>query len=69
MASYKLVITAIGYKSIEQKAAFTLNMAGAKPGDMSSMLSAVDKDLGNIKMHTDAQQLSEVVVTSDKPRW
>ena len=46
MASYKLVITAIGYKPIEQKAAFSLNIAGAKPGgDMSSMLSAVDKDL------------------------
>ncbi len=66
MASYKLVITAIGYKSIEQKPAFVLNMAGAKPGDMSSMLSAVDKDLGNIKMETDAQQLEGVTVTADK---
>ena len=68
MASYKLVITAIGYKSIEQKPAFVLNMAGAKPGgDMSSMMSAVDKDLGNIKMETDAQQLEGVTVTADKP--
>ena len=66
MASYKLVITAIGYKTIEQKPAFVLNMAGAKPGDMSSMLSAVDKDLGNIKMETDAQQLEGVTVTADK---
>jgi outer membrane receptor protein involved in Fe transport len=68
MASYKLVITAIGYKNFEQKAAFVLNMAGAKPGgDMSSMLSAVDKDLGNIKLQTDAQQLEVVTVTADKP--
>ena len=68
MASYKLVITAIGYKKNEQKAAFVLNMAGAKPGgDMSSMLSAVDKDLGNIKLQTDAQQLEVVTVTADKP--
>lgn len=68
MASYKLVITAIGYKKIEQKAAFVMNMAGAKPGgDMSSMLSAVDKDLGNIKMQTDAQQLEGVTVTADRP--
>ncbi|MEO6729907.1 MAG: outer membrane beta-barrel family protein [Ferruginibacter sp.] len=67
MASYKLLITAIGYKSIEQKPAFALNMgAAAKPGDMSSMLSAVDKDLGNIKMETDAQQLEGVTVTADK---
>ncbi len=68
MATYKLVITAIGYKSIEQKAAFVLNMAAVKPGgDMSSMLSAVDKDLGNFKMQTDAQQLEGVTVTADKP--
>ena len=67
MASFKLIITAIGYKTIEQKAAFVLNMAGAKPGgDMSSMLSAVDKDLGNFKMQTDAQQLEGVTVTADK---
>ena len=68
MASYKLVITAIGYKSIEQKAAFQLNMAGARQGgDMSGMMNAVDKDLGNIKMAADAQQLEGVTVTSDKP--
>ena len=66
MATYKLVISAIGYKTIEQKAAFEINMAGAKPGDMSSMMSAVDKDLGNLKMQTDAQQLEGVVVTADK---
>ena len=68
MASYKLVITAIGYKKNEQKAAFVMNMAGAKPsGDMSSMMSALDKDLGNFKMQTDAQQLEGVTVTAEKP--
>ena len=66
MAAYKLVITAIGYKTLELKPAFVLNMAGGKPGDMSSMLSAVDKDLGNIKMQADALQLEGVTVTSDK---
>ncbi|MEO7766165.1 MAG: TonB-dependent receptor, partial [Ferruginibacter sp.] len=69
MASYKLIITAIGYKTIEQKPAFEFKMGGARPagGDMSSMLSAVDKDLGNIKMETDAKQLEGVVVTAEKP--
>ncbi|MEO6719858.1 MAG: TonB-dependent receptor [Ferruginibacter sp.] len=68
MASYKLLITAIGYKNIEQKAAFQINMAGARQGgDMSSMMSAVDKDLGNIKMSADALQLEGVTVTADKP--
>ena len=63
MATYKLIITAIGYKSIEQKAAFEI-----KPGgDMSTMMSAVDKDLGNIKLQLDALQLQEVTITNDKP--
>ncbi len=66
MGQYKLTITAIGFKSYEAKAAFQLNMAGAKNGDMSSMLSAVDKDLGNITLSPDAQQLENVTVTSSK---
>ena len=66
MAAYKLKISAIGYKSIEQKAAFEINMQGAKNGDYSSLLSGIDKDLGNIKMETDAQQLQDVTVTSSK---
>ncbi len=67
MASYKLKITAIGYKTIEQKVNFELNMAAAKTGDFSSMLSGVDKDLGNIKMEIDAQQLQNVTVVGEKP--
>ena len=66
MASYKLKITAIGYKNIEQKAAFEMNMSGVKNGDYSSLLSGIDKDLGNIKMETDAQQLQDVTVNSSR---
>jgi outer membrane receptor protein involved in Fe transport len=66
MGQYKLVITAIGFKKIEQKISFQLNMAGAKNGDMSSMLSAVDRDLGNIKLETDAKQLQDVTVSASK---
>jgi outer membrane receptor protein involved in Fe transport len=59
----KLKITAIGYKTIDQKAAFE-----AKPGgDMSQMLAAMDKDLGNLKMEADAQTLENVTVTASKP--
>jgi outer membrane receptor protein involved in Fe transport len=68
MGSYKLKITAIGFKSIEQKVSFELNMANAKNGDFSSLLNGVDKDLGNIKMEADAQQLQAVTVTSSKPQ-
>lgn len=66
MGQYKLKITAIGFKAYETKVAFQLNMAGAKPGDMSSMLSAVDKDLGNIKLETDAKQLQDVTVSASR---
>ncbi len=64
MVQYKLKISAIGYKSIEQKVGFTLNLSS---GDMSQMLNNIDKDLGNIKIETDAKQLGEVVVTGEKP--
>ncbi len=65
MVQYKLKITAIGYKTIEQKVAFNLNTGGG--GDMSAMLNSIDKDLGNIKLETDIKELGEVVVTGDKP--
>lgn len=67
LATYKLKITAIGYKVIEKKVAFEMNMGGAKNGDFSSMLSGVDKDLGNIKLQIDAQQLQEVTISNSKP--
>ena len=67
MATYKLKITAIGYKPIEQKITFDINMQAAKSGDYSSMLSGIDKDLGNIKMQLDAKQLEDVTITSTKP--
>ena len=66
MGQYKLKITAIGFKAFEEKVAFQLNMSGAKPGDMSSMLSAVDKDLGNLSLKPDIQQLENVTVSASK---
>ena len=67
MAQYRLKITAIGYKTIERKVSFQLNMSGMKTGDMSGMLNSVDKDLGNIKLDVDALQLQNVTVVSNKP--
>ncbi len=66
MASYKLKITAIGFKTIERKVNFEMNMAGARNGDFSSMLSGVDKDLGNIKLEADAKQLETVTLSASK---
>jgi outer membrane receptor protein involved in Fe transport len=62
---FKLLITAIGYKPIEQKVAFDVKMG---PGvDMQKAMQAVDKDLGNIKMEQDASVLQDVTVTGSKP--
>jgi outer membrane receptor protein involved in Fe transport len=62
---YKLVITAIGYKKVEQQIAFDIKMG---PGvDRSQLMNAVDKDLGNIKMEQDATMLQDVTVTGSKP--
>lgn len=63
MSPYKLLITGIGYKTVERKISFTLKMGG----DMSQMMNAVDKDLGNIKIETDTKQLAEVNVTGNRP--
>lgn len=61
----KLKITAIGFKPLEQNVGFDIKM---QPGaDMSAMLNAVDKDLGNIKLEVDAQILGNVTVVSNKP--
>jgi outer membrane receptor protein involved in Fe transport len=63
ITTYQLSITAIGYKPYNEKVSFNLKMGG---GDMSAMLNAVDKDLGNIKMAHDAEQLQGVVVTANQ---
>lgn len=63
--NFKLTITAIGYKSIEQKVAFEMKMG--QGGDMSQAMAGVDKDLGNIKVEADAQVLESVTVTGSKP--
>ena len=63
----KLKITAIGFKPIEQNAGFEIKM---QPGaDMSAMLNAIDKDLGNIKLEIDAQVLGNVTVVGSKPQF
>jgi len=64
MGNFKLKITAIGYKTIEQKVAFEMKFG--QGGDMSQALNAIDKDLGNIKIEQDAQVLEAVTVSGSK---
>jgi outer membrane receptor protein involved in Fe transport len=61
---YKLRISAIGYKTIDQKISFDIKMnAGA---DMVQMLNKINKDLGNIKLESEVREMKEVVVTGEK---
>jgi outer membrane receptor protein involved in Fe transport len=62
MTVYKLKVTGIGYKDVEQKVNFDLKMGG----DMSQMMNGVVKDLGNIKLETDAKQLEEVTLAGTR---
>lgn len=65
MGNFRLVITAIGYKTIDQKVAFEMKMGSG--GDMSQALAGIDKDLGNIKMTNESKELETVTVTGSKP--
>ncbi len=63
MGRYKLKVTGIGYKNFEKSISFE-RPAGSNP---SSMLSAIDKDLGNLKLEIDEKLLGNVTVTASKP--
>ena len=75
MGAYRLKVTAIGYKSLDQKVNFDLKFnkaaAGGSQGNnmdnIQQALNGVDKDLGNIKLEADAQTLEQVTVTATKP--
>jgi len=64
---FKLRITVVGYKPYEQAVSFDLKMGGGNNGDMSSMMGALDKDLGNIKVDIEEKTLENVTLTSSKP--
>jgi len=69
-----LKISAIGYKPYEEKVNFQMKppTTSAAPSSdpskqmqqFSSMMGALDKDLGNIKLAADANQLQTVTVTT-----
>ncbi len=60
---FKLQVTILGFKPFEQTVSFDL-----KPGgDMTAMMAALDKDLGNIKIDIEEKTLDNVTVTSSNP--
>ncbi|MBX2921151.1 MAG: TonB-dependent receptor [Chitinophagaceae bacterium] len=52
---FRLLVTAIGYTPVDKEVSFGTDMSG------------FDKDLGNIKLELDVQQLGEVTVVATKP--
>ncbi|HET7115956.1 MAG TPA: TonB-dependent receptor, partial [Hanamia sp.] len=62
--TYQILISAVGHTVYNEKISFNLKMNG---GDMSQMVNAIDKDLGNIKMQPQPKELAAVVVTANKP--
>ncbi len=68
MGQYKLVISGLGHKEYASDFSFIDRKAmTGNSNDMSALLSALDKDLGNIKLATDIEVLSTVTVTGSKP--
>ncbi|MEI9945229.1 MAG: outer membrane beta-barrel family protein [Chitinophagaceae bacterium] len=65
----KLKITAIGFKEIIRTVSFELRppTGGVNTGDISSLLGALDKDLGNIKIQIEEKVLGNVTVESTRP--
>ncbi len=63
--NFRMVVTAIGHEPVDMKVGFDLK--GMQGGSMEQALNALDKDLGNIKMKTNAQVLENVTVTGSKP--
>ncbi|MBL7724717.1 MAG: TonB-dependent receptor [Chitinophagaceae bacterium] len=64
---YKLQVTVVGFKPYEQNVSFDLKPNGGNNGDMTTMMSALDKDLGNIKVDIEDKVLDNVTVTSSNP--
>lgn len=59
---YQLLISAVSHAPYADEISFNLKMGG----DMSQMMNAVDRDLGNLKLLPQEKQLADVVVTANK---
>lgn len=65
--NYKLNVSAIGYKTLQQSVSFGARpQGGGGGGGTEQMMSMVDKDLGNIKLEQDAANLGNVTVTATR---
>lgn len=63
----KLKVTVVGFKPYEQTVAFDIKKGADGKPDMSSVMEALDKDLGNITIVIEEKMLENVVITAEKP--
>jgi len=66
MGQYKLKVSILGFKPYEQNISFDLKRPDGNT-DMSAMMNALDKDLGNITIDVEDKVLENVTITSEKP--
>ncbi|HUC81464.1 MAG TPA: TonB-dependent receptor [Flavisolibacter sp.] len=68
MGRYTIRISGIGFKTVDKAVSFEMpDRSTMSAGDMSSMLGALDKDLGNIKVEVDDKVMNNVTVTATRP--
>lgn len=66
---FQLLISAIGYDSLQRKFFFDLDFNKVQQGQWQQALAMVDKDLGNLKLNPKLIELTEVVVSSSEPLY
>jgi len=68
LGRYTLKVTGIGFKTLDKAVGFDMpNRDAMTSGDMSALLGAVDKDLGNIKIEVDEKVMSNITVSASRP--
>lgn len=65
---FKLRVTVVGFKPYEQSVSFDIKRPDPNSGgDMSAMMGALDKDLGNIKIDIEEKVMDNVNIVSTRP--
>ena len=60
--NFKLVVSGLGFKKLEKQVGFNIKMGAGQ--NMQDMMAMVDKDLGNIKLDENPNELQTVTVAS-----
>ncbi|MCS6916833.1 MAG: outer membrane beta-barrel family protein [Chitinophagales bacterium] len=69
LGEFQLLISAIGYDSLERNVSFDIDLKRVQQGDWQRALAAVNKDLGNLRLSQRLVELGEVVVSGSEPLY